>query len=235
MCMHLNLKTARVQWGSMMPACIWMPKYCGTVWTLALRKNWGSWVSGGHGPFLWDQKEVVRLWDNVPVCCSSWYGNKEKQCWNLPGSASTVLTVFYWGWQTQKSYQVFQGTTWEQTENQSFLSCFTICFAMAAVPNLVPNSQFAWGCLLLFSGSRLCRVSSKLSSKGWGTLFNVSNVIFNGVMNCFPFYNFVWINLCNEVGGFNFFWNGCLSTPPNSSPRSESGFWPDSAVTETYI
>lgn len=100
--------------------------------------------------------------------------------------------------------------------------CFTVCFAIAAVPNLVPEHQFAWECLLLFSGSRLWRVSNKLSSKGWGALCNVSSVIYNGVMNCFPSYHFAWINICNEIGGFAFFWNGCLLTPPNSSPRAES-------------
>lgn len=104
----------------------------------------------------------------------------------------------------------------------SYALLYWVFFAIAAVPNLVPECQFAWECLLLFSGSRLWRVSSKLSSKDWGALFNVSSVIYNGVVNCFPSYHFAWINICNEIGGFGFFWNGCLSTPPNSSPRAES-------------
>lgn len=62
----------------------------------------------------------MRLQEN-PSLLQQLAWKQGRQCCNLSGSASAVLILFQKGCQVWKSYQVFQGTTCDKTENHSAL------------------------------------------------------------------------------------------------------------------
>lgn len=150
MCMHLNLKTTRVQW------CLRVHEYpsAGVLCELCLCWAWTIFARPGGS------SETVR---ECPSLLQQLVWKHGRQCGNLPASASAILILFHRGRQVWKSYQVFQGTTCDKTENQSLLYCLFL--PLEAVPNLVSESQLAWTSLLPFSGFRHCIVSSNFSTK----------------------------------------------------------------------
>lgn len=110
MCMHLNLKTTRVQW------CLRVHEYpsAGVLCELCLCWAWTIFARPGGS------SETVR---ECPSLLQQLVWKHGRQCGNLPASASAILILFHRGRQVWKSYQVFQGTTCDKTENQSLLYC----------------------------------------------------------------------------------------------------------------
>lgn len=192
MCMHLTLKTARVQW------CLLAHKYPSAgaltgrtgeelgkldlwwAWTIFLRWGGGGEAVREHPSLLqhlvWKQGEAVL--EPTRLCFP---------CFN----------VFHWSSRSRNPIRCFKAKP--ETKLKASHSCASLycLFRHSSCVKFDSRDSVFLG-MSLFSGSRLWRLSSKFSSTGWGTLFNVSNIIFNDVMNCFLSYNFAWINIFNR-------------------------------------
>lgn len=163
MCMHFDLQTARVRW------CLLVYE-CPSIG--ALYEPWRSGRTREAGcPVGMDHFcETRRRWWNCETMSQSAAATRMETRRNCAGSYQALLPLFYLvfigGGRSRNATRCFKAQLETKLKTSHSCALLYCSFATAAVPNLASESQFAREYLLLFSGSRLWGVSSKLSNKG---------------------------------------------------------------------